>query len=164
MMYRITVAILIVFTLACGGLEIVGGQPSKTAAQQAPIQTDLRLLRGQVRLPKAATSCRFKSWRKYTSPRIGPSQIELVGWVALSSMDELDAMFGTPLETTEPYRLEPDLTDLIPPEILATLERDPNGIVLLPGNYRRPPYKGDTVIQRVIEVADAGILIWEKTM
>ena len=164
MMFRFSAATLLVFILACGGLEIGGGQPSKSAAQQVPIQTDLNSLRRQVRLPKAATSCQFQRWRLGFSSRIGPTDYKLVSWVALSSMDELDAMFGPPEESLEPYLLYPDESALIPPAILATLDRNPDGLVLLPGNFRRPEHTGGMTVTRVIEVADAGILLWAMTM
>lgn len=129
------------------------------------MSTDIEPLRRRVSLPEQSTDCVFRVSPMGRPGGLGPTDTQLVAWVAVSSMEDLDTLYGAPRRTRGPVVLSESEAQLLPEAVRSGLSRSPKGAYQLSGPLRAPKqHTGGWRVTRVVEVGDTGVLIWAMSL
>lgn len=136
--------------------------PKSTAPPPGTVITTPETLAARVPLPAAITAVAYRLDVMGTpgSAAIGPTDYALSAWVALSSDEEVEALYGPSMKVAESPQLSFDQALLLP---LALRPEPKDGVLRLNGAVRPGGGGGSMVVDQVVQIHGQGVFITAHT-
>ncbi len=136
--------------------------PTSSAPPPGTVITNAETLAARVPLPEATTAVAYRLDVRGTpgSTAIGPTDYALSAWVALSSDEEVEALYGPSLKVAESPQISFEQALLLP---VALRPEPKDGALRLNGAVRPGGSGGSMVIDQVVQIHGQGVFITAHT-